>query len=221
VFEYLKLGGVWQAWNVTCDGSIIVENCHRNMGFFKTLVGREAKALIKVLKRIKPAFSLSKDFTRVVLDSDLEKNPRGFHAFDYLQLWEAGVDINNYVWGVDFRLGSFVVCKGIIFTAVRIVDELDTYPGRQFLCRHLEGQVPAPVDPKSILEIVVPSRKDVRNELLEMNREFMGGKYKRYDQRKLEEEIKAYVDVYCQPSLDLKIHVSRYRKAGMEREAVA
>jgi hypothetical protein len=221
MFQYLKVGGVWQAWNVTCDGSIIVENFHRNMGFFKTLVRREAKALINVLKGIRPAFSLNEDFTKVVLDSDLEKNPQRFHVFDYLQLQEERVDIGDYVRDIDFRLGSFVVYREVIFKAVRILDELDTFPGRQFLCRHLEGQKPAPIDPKGIFEIVIPSRKDVRSELLVMNQGFIGGKYQRYDQRKLREEIKDYVDTYCYPSLDLKIPVSRYRKARIERKAIA
>jgi hypothetical protein len=221
VFEFLKIGGVWQAWNVTCDGSIIVENCHRNMGFFQALVGKEAKALIMVLKTIRPVFSLSLDFTKVVLDSDLRNNPKGFHVFDYLQLQEAGVDIRAYFWGVDFRLGSFVVYKEKVFTAVRILDELDTFPGRQFLCRHLEGEKPAPIDPKGILEIIIPSRRDVRNELLVMNHGFIGGEHKQYDRRKLGEEIKDYIDVYCYPSLDLKIPVSRYRKEKIEHKVTA
>jgi hypothetical protein len=214
VFEYLKICGVWQAWNVTCDGSIIVENFHRNMGFFKMLVGKEAKGLVRRLKTIRPVFSLSWDFTNVVLDAGLEDNPQWFHVFDYLQLQEAGVDISNYVWGIDFRLGSFVVYKGRIFAAVRILDELDTFPGRQFLCRHLEGQKPAPIDPKGIFEIVVPSRKDVISELLVMNKGFMGGKYQRYDRRKLWKEIEDYVDTYCYPDLDLKIPVPCHRKIG-------
>lgn len=209
VFEYLKIGGVWQAWNVTCDGSIIVENCHRNMGFFKTLVRREAKALINVLKGIRPAFSLNEDFTKVVLDSDLEKNPQRFHAFDYLQLQEASININNYVRGIDFRPGSLVVFKGNIFTGVRIVDELDTYPGRTFLYRQLKGQRPAPIDPTRILRVVIPSRREVKDELLDMNREFMNTEYEQCGKLALRREIKEYIDVYCFPDLGLKIAASR------------
>lgn len=96
MLRVLKLGGVWQIWNVTCDRSIVVENCHRNMGFFRTLLCEEAKGLLNVLKSFRPAFSLSDDFTKVVLDSNLEKSPKGFHVFDYFQFQEAGIDINKY-----------------------------------------------------------------------------------------------------------------------------
>jgi hypothetical protein len=212
VFKSLKIDGVWQAWNVTCDASIIVENCHRNMGFQKTLVGKEAKPLIKTLKTMSPAFSLNDSFTKVVLDSDLVKSPKGFHVFDYLQLQEAGIDINNYVRGIDFRPGSFVVFKGNIFTGIRIVDELDTYPGRTFLYRQLKGQRPDRIEPTRVFQVITPSRREVENELLDMNREFMGTEYEQCDRLALRREIKDYIDVYCYPNLDLKIAAPRCRK---------
>ena len=205
MFGIAKLGGIWQIWNVTCDRSIIVENGHRNMGFFEKLAGKKAKALVDVLKTIKPAFSLRADFSKIVLDSGLEQNPKGFHVFDYLQLQEAGIDINDYVQFVDFRLGSFVIFKRKIFAAERIVDELDTYPGHPFLIRDLEGQI-------NTFELAIPSRKEAKTKLLELIRETRNSQIEQWDQPELEEQIKDYIDTYCYPDLDLKIPFSCHGK---------
>lgn len=207
MFQIVKIGGIWQIWNVTCDGSIIVENGHRNMGFWGEPADRRAKALVKALKSIEPAFSLSTDFSRVVLDSNLERNPSGFHVFDYAQLQDAGIDIRVYVRVADFRLGSFVVFKRNVYTAERIADELDTYPGHPFLTRQLEGQRPAPIELTKTCQIIIPSREDVKNKLLEATRETLHREYKRSDQHELEEEVDNYIDNYCYPDLALKIPV--------------
>lgn len=205
MFTIAKIGGIWQIWNVTCDGSIIVENAHRNMGFLQKHAGKRVRALVNALKSMKPAFSLSTDFSRAVLDSNLEKDTDGFHVFDYAQLDDAGIDINSFVDVTDFRLGSFVVFEGNIFTADRIADELDVYPGHPFLRRHLKGQKPAMIDLTETSEIGIPSRKDVKNKLLEIARESWCSDYKQCDQYKLEEEIGNYIDTFCYPDLDLKI----------------
>ncbi|GEM_PF-6781968 len=97
MIQVVKIGGIWQIWNVACDGSIVVENGHRNMGFFKAPTRNRVNALVSALKSIQPVFSLSMDFSRVVLDSSLEQHPNGFHVFDYVQLQEAGIDIGAYV----------------------------------------------------------------------------------------------------------------------------
>ncbi len=212
MLRIVKLGGLWQIWNVTCDGSIIVENGHRNMGFFKKQASKKANALISILKVIKPVFSLSTDFSKVVLDLSLEQNPNGFHVFDYAQLQEASIDINVYLQVIDFRLGSFVVFKGYVFTAERIVDELDTYPGHPFLMRHLRGQTPSPIEPTECFEVIIPSREDVKTELLESSSESRYGDYKQCDQHQLEEQVENYIDTYCYPDLDLKIAVPHYDK---------
>lgn len=84
MFGTIKIGGIWQIWNVTCDRSVIVENGHRNMGFFRVPAGKKGKELIYALEVIKPVFSLSRDFSKVVLDLDLRQHPEGFHVFDYV-----------------------------------------------------------------------------------------------------------------------------------------
>lgn len=204
MFETVKLGGIWQIWNVTCDGSIVVENWHRNMGFFKSPTDEKVRAFISILKAIKPVLSLSTDFSKVVLNSDLKRHPKGFHVFDYVQIQEAGIDINAFLLVSDFRLGSFVVFKGNIFTPQRIVDELDTYPGRPWLKRHLRGQEPAPVEAKDVLEIVIPFRKDVKNNLLKAADE-SGCDDEQPDMHVLQGQVEHYIDTYCYPDLDLKI----------------
>lgn len=212
MFGTIKIGGIWQIWNVTCDGSIIVENIHRNMGFFKKPACKKVKALIHTLKAIKPAFSLSKDFSEVVLDSNLEKDSNGFHVFDYVQLRDAGMDINSYIQVIDFRLGSFVVFTGNLFTAERIADELDAYPGRLFLIRHLRNRTPAPIELADILEVLIPSSEDVKTKLLEFVRESWDGDYKQCEPHKLEEQVESYIDTYCYPDLDLKLPSPCYSK---------
>lgn len=204
MFEIVKLGGVWQIWNVTCDGSMIVENAHRNMGFLGKHAGRGAKALLNALRAIKPAFSLGTDFSSVVLDSNLEQDANGFHVFDYAQLNDAGIDIGAYVAVIDFRLGSFVVFRGNIFMAERIADELDTYPGNPFLIRDLKGQKPAPIEPADIFKIIIPSPDTVRSKLLEYAQESSYGGYEQPNLHNLE-EVENYVDTYCYPDLALKI----------------
>lgn len=205
MFETAKIGGIWQIWNVTCDKSIIIENGHRNFGFFERPAGKKVKALISLLKTIEPVFSLSVDFSRIALDSDLKQSSDGFHVFDYVQLQEASIDISDYVQITDFRLGSFVVFEKRIFTAERIADELDTYPGRPFLIRHLRGQNPAPIEPAQIFEVVIPSREDVKTKLLETARESWYSDYKQPNQHQLEEQIENYISTFCYPDLDLKI----------------
>lgn len=205
----VKIGGLWQIWNITCDGSIIVENVHRNMAFFKRPLGKKTRVLVNSLKPIKPVFSLSKDFSRVVLDSDLEQDPSGLHVFDYEQLYDAGIDIKAYLEVIDFRLGSFVVYAGKIFTAERVADELDDYPGRPFIIRHLEGRRPAPIEPADIFDISVPPREDARTKLLEGFEESLGDEYTQIDPHELEGEIEDYIDTYCYPDLDLKIPSAR------------
>lgn len=207
MFETVKIGGVWQIWNVTCDGSIIVENGHRNMGFFEKPTIKEVKVLINALKAIKPVFSLSTDLSKIILDSGLKKDSKGFHVFDYAQLQEAGIDITDYIQLIDFRLGSFVVFKKSIFTAERIADELDTYPGHPFLMRDLMGQKPAPIEPTGTLAVIIPSREDVKTKLLESARESWDSDYKQCDQHELEKQVENYIDTYCYPDLDLKILV--------------
>jgi hypothetical protein len=204
-FQTVKIGGIWQVWNVTCDGSIIVENGHRNMGFFKIPSGKKVKALINDLKAVKPVFSLSTDSSKVVLDSDLAQEPNGFHVFDYMQLQEAGIDINTYVQGIDFRLGSFVIFKRKIFTAERIADELDTYLGEPFLVRTLINGTPAPIEPTDIFEVIIPSEEDVKIKLLESFREYWCDEDQQCDQNELEEEVEDYIAIYCYPDLNLKI----------------
>lgn len=206
MFEKVKFSGPWQVWNVTCDGSIIVENFHRNMGFFRRQIGREAKAsLLNALKTIKPAFSLSEGPARVVLGSDLEQDPDGFHVFDYVQLDEANIDIKAHVQVIDFRLGSFVVFAKRIFTAERIADELDTYPGRPFLIRYLKDGVPVPIKPENIFGIVVPSDKDVRGELQQDAYESLRDEPGECKPHELEAQVDNYIDTYCYPDLDLKL----------------
>jgi hypothetical protein len=235
MFEVVKIGGVWQIWNVTCDGSIIVENGHRNMGFFERYGGKEVEALINALKAIKPIFSLGNDFSKITLDSDLKQDPDGFHVFDYLQLQEAGIDINIYIQAIDFRLGSFVVFNRKIFTTERLADELDTYPGHQFQIRYLKGQKPAPIEPADTFKVIIPSEDDVKNKLLESARESWNSDYGKCDRQELdeiilqwddsegefpgnfstfdeylknsdlEEQIDNYINIYCYPDLDLKI----------------
>ncbi len=203
--ERLQLKSIWQVWNVTCDGSIIVGNGHRNMGFFRRPIGRKAKTLMHLLKATKPAFSLGEEEAKVVLDSDLRQDPVGFHVFDYMQLNDANIDIKTYLGVIDLRLGSFVIFAGNIFTAERIADELDTYPGRPFLARYLKGAIPAPVEPSDVFEILVPSDEDVKHELLQDAKESLDGDYEQWEPNELEKQIEDYIDTYCYPDLDLKI----------------
>jgi hypothetical protein len=235
MFKVAKIGGVWQIWNMTCDGSIIVGNGHRNMGFFERYDGKKVKALINALETIKPIFSLNKDLSKIILESDLKQNPKGFHVFDYVQLQEAGIDISIYIQSIDFRLGSFVVFDGNLFTAERIADELDTYPGHPFLIRYLNGQKPAPIEPSETFEVIIPSLDDVKNKLLESARESWDSDYKQcelhelgemrlqwdddegefpgnfstfdeyLENSNLEEQINDYINRYCYPDLELKI----------------
>jgi len=235
MFKAAKIGGVWQIWNVTCDGSIIVENGHRNMGFFERYDVKKVEALINALKKTKPVFSLSKNFSKIILNSDLKQDPVGSHVFDYLQLQEAGIDIGVPLQAIDSRLGSFVVSNRKIFTAERLADELDTYPGHLFLIRYLKGQKPAPMKSSETFEIIIPQRDDVKNELLESAQESWNtdygecheqeldemrlqwddsegefpGNFSTFDEylknSDLEEQIDNYIDTYCYPELDLKI----------------
>lgn len=237
MFEAVKIGGVWQIWNVTCDGSVIVENGHRNMGFFERYDVKKVKALINALKKVKPVFSLSRDFSKITLNSDLKQDPDEFHVFDYLQLQEVGIDINIYLQAVDFRLGSFVVFNRKIFTAERLADELDTYPGHPFLIRYLKGQKPAPIELADTFKVVIPSEDVVKNKLLENARESWNSDYRECDEQELEElglqwdesegefpgkfstfdeyfknseleeQIVDYINIYCYPDLDLKIPI--------------
>jgi len=181
MFKIAKIGGIWQIWNVTCDRSIIVENGHRNMGFLKKYDGRKLKALLSALETIKPIFSFTKDFSKITLDSDLKRSPKGFHVFDYAQLQEVGININVYIQVIDFRLGSFVIFNRNLFIAERLADELDTFPGYTFLIRHLEGQKPVPVEPSEIFEVTIPFPGDVKSKLLENARKSWNGNYKRCD----------------------------------------
>lgn len=212
MLETLKIGGIWQMWNVACDGSIIVENWHRNMGFFKNYASKEVKTLVNALKSIKPVFSLSADFSTVVLDLDLQRAPSAFHVFDYVRLQDTGIDIRAYFQVTDLRLGSFVVFQGRIFTAERIADELDTYPGHPFLPRHLIGQKPAPIESKEIMKIIIPSREDVKSMLLQAARQSCYGEPEESERHKLEEEVEEYLDIYCYPDLHLKIPVSHHSR---------
>jgi hypothetical protein len=198
MFRIAKVGGIWQIWNVTCDGSIIVENGHRNMGFFERSAGKKAKILTSLLRPVNPVFSLSTNPLGIIFDLDLARAPNGFHVFDYTQLQKAGIDINDYVQINDFRLGSFVVSKGIIFAAERIADELDAYPGRPFLVRDLEGQI-------KTFKLAIPSRKEAKIKLLEIVQETMGGQSEQQNQHELEEQIRDYIETFCYPDLDLKI----------------
>ncbi len=97
MISLVKFGGLWQGWNVTCDGSIIVENGHRNMGFYELPSDSRTKLFIERLKFCKPVFSLSRDYSLVVSDSDLRINPNGFHVFDYAQLEDEKIDIRFYI----------------------------------------------------------------------------------------------------------------------------
>lgn len=235
MFKVAKFGGIWQIWNVTCDRSIIVENGHRNMGFLKKYDGRRLKALISALEAIKPILSFSKDFSKITLNSDLKRNPKGFHVFDYAQLQEVGIDINVYIQVIDFRLGSFVVFNRNLFIAERLADELDTFPGRIFLIRRLEGQNPAPIEPSETFEVTIPFPSDVKSKLLENVRKSWNSDYEQCDPHELgrmrlqwnnskgefpgnfatfdeylensnlEERINNYIDSYCYPDLKLKI----------------
>lgn len=207
MLEVVKIGGIWQIWNVTCDGSIIVENGHRNMGFFEKTPGEKLKEFVEALKAIKPVFSLNIDLLKIVIDSDLEQNPNGFHVFDYAQLQKANINIDDYVHVIDFRLGSFVISKRSIFTAERIADELDAYPGHPFLIRHLRGQTPAPVEPTETFKVIIPYPDDVKAKLLESSRESWYGDYGQRNKHKLEEQVENYIDTYCYPDLDLKISI--------------
>lgn len=237
MFEAVKIGGIWQIWNVACDGSIIVENGHRNMGFFERYNSKEVEALINILKKIKPVFSLATDFSKITLDSDLKRDPDEFHVFDYMQFQEASIDIRVHLQAVDFRLGSFVVFNRKIFTAERLADELDTYPGHLFLIRYLEDQNPAPIEPADTFKIIIPSEEEVKNKLLESARESWNSDYGECDKEeldemrlqwdesegefpgnfstfgeylknsKLEEQIDDYTNIYCYPDLDLKIPI--------------
>lgn len=224
-------------WNVTCDGSIIVENCHRNTAFLERHCHKKAKALIKVLKAFKPIFSLSRDFSKVTLDSDLQRDPEGLHVFDYTQLHKAHIDVGLYIQVVDFRPGSFVVFNGSIFTGGRVLDELDTYPGNAFLVRCLKNDKAEPIDVSKIFEIRIPCSHDVEGKFLEGARERwemeyikldkdelerkraewddhdgeFPGKFRSFDEylknSNLKEQINDYIRTYCYPDVELKIPV--------------
>jgi hypothetical protein len=139
------------------------------------------------------------------LDLDLAQEPNGFHIFDYMQLQKADIDIKAYMRGIDFRLGSFVVFKGKIFTAERIADELDTYPGEPFLVRSIIDGTPTPIEPMDISGVIIPSEEEIKIRLLESYREYCCDENQQCDQNELEEEVENYIGIYCYPDLDLKI----------------
>lgn len=112
-----------------------------------------------------------------------------------------------------------MVFKRRVYTGIRIVDELDTYPGRPFLYRYLKRQSPALIEPTNICKITVPSRRMAIHELIKMNQELANRRHGESNLRALKRRIENYVDVYCFPQLDLKIPLFRYRKNN-EQEKV-
>ncbi len=96
----------------------------------------------------------------------------------------------------------------------RIADELDTFSGNRFLVRSFDADRAEPIQLSTRFKIVRPAPEDVREILLEMERENWeeaeetnrANTFDDYLQTSnVNQEIYEYISNYCFPDLPLKI----------------